>query len=110
MPHKPKPAREDHTVHLTIPVPGWLKNALITSANKHGESLQKHVNRLLTNTLRTNQNQPPLQDTPPNPIQPIINYLTGQKTLNPCGQPTCNQQPTKLNGNTYCNTCGIQTH
>ena len=109
MPHKPKPANPDHTVHLTIPIPGWLKNELIKQAQNYGESLQTYVVRSLTNTTRQHNNQPPLQtNTPPNPLQPVLNYLTGTRTLNPCGQTTCNKQPTKLNQNTYCNTCGIK--
>jgi hypothetical protein len=109
MPHKPKPAREDHTVHLTIPIPGWLKNQLITTAQNTQESLQAFVVRTLTNATRTHNNQPPLQNnTPPNPLQPVLDYLTGEKTLQPCGQTTCNKIPTKLNQNTYCNTCGIR--
>jgi hypothetical protein len=111
MPHKPQPAPHPNTkTHITIPIPGWLKNELITSAQTHNQSLQKHINHLLTNALRHTQNKPPLQNTPPNPIQPIINYLTGTRTLQPCGQPTCNKQPITLNNTTYCNTCGIQTN
>ena len=110
MPHKPKPANPDHTVHLTIPIPGHLKNRLINATQQTGQTLTAYVLEAITNQIRNTNNQPPLTNTPPNPLQPVINYLTGQRTLTPCGQTTCNQQPTKLNGKTYCNTCGIQTN
>jgi len=109
MPYKPQPATNpDDTVTLTIPIPGWLKNELIQSAQKHEKSLQQHITLLITNALRHTQNKPPLNPTPPNPLQPIHNYLQGKPTLQPCGQTTCTKTPTQLNNHTYCNTCGIR--
>lgn len=109
MPHKPKRApHPDTRTHITIPIPGWLKNELIESATLHNESLQQHTTHLLTNALRHTQNKPPINPTPPNPLQPIHNYLQGKPTLQPCGQPTCNKTPKKLDNTTYCDTCGIR--
>jgi len=109
MPHKPKPANPNHTINLTIPIPGTLKNELNQTAANCGETLQTFVIRAITNQIRQHNNQPPLQNNPPpNPLQPVLDYLTGEKTLQPCGQTTCNKQPTQLNKQTYCNTCGIR--
>lgn len=110
MPHKPKPANPNHTVHLTIPIPGHLKNRLIQDAHNTGQTITNYVQTAITNQIRHNNNQPPLQNTQTNPLQPIINYLTGTRTLKPCGKTECNQKPITHNGHTYCDTCGIQTN
>lgn len=108
MPHKPRKANPDHTVNITFPIPGWLKNDLIKQASKQNIALNKLIQQYLTNAVRETRDLPPLKEADTNPLQPVLDYLTGTRTLNPCGQPTCNKQPTKLNGKTYCNTCGIQ--
>lgn len=110
MPHKPRRANPNHTVHLTIPIPGDLKNRLIDAATTTGEGIATYTQRAILNQIRADRAQPPIPAHPTtiNPLQPVINYLTGTRTLQPCGQTTCNQQPEKLNGKTYCGTCTIQ--
>lgn len=112
MPHKPKQANPDHTVHLTFPISGELKNRLIAAAKKTGEGIGAYTVRAILNQIRVDMGEPaiPAHPVTVNPLQPVINYLTGTRTLRPCGQPTCNQQPEKLNGKTYCATCTIQLH
>lgn len=112
MPHKPKRANPNHTVHLTFPISGELKNRLIDAAATTGEGIGAYTVRAILNQIRADTALPPIPANPPtvNPLQPVINYLTGTRTLQPCGQPTCNQQPEKLNGKTYCATCTIQLH
>jgi len=112
MPLRPRRVNPAHTVNLTVEISGELKNRLVDAATKAGQTLTAYVTLALTNQIRIDNSQPPhpTTNTPPNPLQPVINYLTGTRTLQPCGQTTCNQQPTQLNGHTYCNTCGIQTN
>ena len=83
MPHKPKPAREDHTVHLTIPIPGHLKNRLINAAAITGESLTTYTQRAILNQIRADATQPPIpaNQATANPLQPVIDYLTGTRRV-----------------------------
>jgi hypothetical protein len=108
MPFSPKPVNPEHTVNLTIPIPGALKNALIRTAAAAGESLQQHVNKLLENHVRAADGKPPLQDAQHDPMQPVLDYLNGKTTLMPCGKTACDPKPARYHGKNYCDICGIQ--
>lgn len=110
MPHKPRRANPTHTVHLTVPISGDLKNRLIDAAHTAGEGIGTYVVRAILNQIRADNGKPPIPTVPDtvNPLQPVINYLTGSRTLEPCGQTVCEKQPVRLGNHTYCDTCTIQ--
>lgn len=107
MPFKPKTVNPNHTVNLTIPIPGHLKNQLIHTAETAGESLQQHINRILTNHIRNQHGKPELTDQQHDPLQPVIDYLNGKTTLNPCGKTDCTPIPVQFDGKPFCDICGI---
>lgn len=109
MPKRSSRAISDHTVHITVPVDGWLKNELIDLAEKSGISFQRLVNLLLANGVREYDNKPDLvMSTPPDPISSVVSYLKGERRLEPCGQVSCNKQPVSVLDSTFCDTCGIR--
>ena len=109
MPKKSNRAISDHTVHITVPVDGWLKNELIDLAEKSDISFQRLVNLLLANGVRDYESKPALvMSTPPDPISSVVSYLKGERRLEPCGQVSCNKQPVCVLDSTYCDTCGVR--
>ena len=49
---KSKRARDEDTVYVTVPVPGWLKNQLVDLSVLRELSFQRLVNFLLINGVR----------------------------------------------------------
>ena len=112
MPRQPEPARNnDHRYNIVTTVPGWLKNKIIKHCKKHNLSINQWVEITLLDALRRDAGIPHLRDGHRinDPAQVIQEYLTGERTLKPCGKTDCTPTLVRLDSYEYCNTCGCRT-
>jgi hypothetical protein len=105
---KSKRARDEDTVYVTIPVPGWLKNQLVDLAVLRELSFQRLVNFLLINGVRDAEGLALLEASEPvKPLSGVVAYLRGERRLEPCGLVVCDKKPVDVLGSTFCDTCGV---
>jgi len=105
---KSKRARDEDTVYVTVPVPGWLKNQLVDLSVLRELSFQRLVNFLLINGIRDAEGLALLEVSEPvKPLSGVVAYLRGERRLEPCGLAVCDKKPVDVLGSTFCDTCGV---
>lgn len=105
---KAKRARDDDTVYVTVPLPGFVKNSLLDLCEVKGVSFQRLVGLLLVNGLRDASEISKFEiggsfDS----FSGVSAYLRGERRLEPCGKPSCLKIPVDVLGSSYCDTCGV---
>lgn len=101
-------ARDEDTVYVTVPVPGWLKNSLVDLAVVRELSFQKLVGLLLVNGVRDAEGLSLFEVSEPvEPLSGVVAYLRGERRLEPCGLPFCEKKPVEVLGSTFCDVCGV---
>jgi hypothetical protein len=111
MPLEPKRAKHpDQKYNLVVLVDGWMKNEIIDAAQQAGISIQQWCNTIIGQAIREHHQLPTLKDGQrlPTPADALHSYLTGERTLMPCGKTDCTPIPTNLDKQVYCNTCGCR--
>lgn len=103
-----KRAVPDEEVFLTVPVDGWVKNALVDLAEVRGVSFQRLVGLFLVNGLRDAEGSALLGfGEPVDSLSGVSAYLRGERRLEPCGQPSCDKKPVEVLGSSFCDVCGV---
>lgn len=112
MPRTPEPAlNKNHRYNIVTTVPGWLKNQIIKHCAKHNISINQWIELTLLNAIRKDTGKPELKDGHRinDPAEAIHEYLTGIRTLKPCGKTDCTPKLVRLDSYEYCDTCGCRT-
>jgi hypothetical protein len=108
MPVKPQHSNPDHTVHLQIRIPGWLKNQILDAAGT------TPLNTWVAAALHEAVNRPVVESAgrAVSVTDVIADYLQGRSTTAPCGRVwPCEGDGVgrvNVNGVLFCSVCNVR--
>jgi len=104
-------AFKDRLYNVGIRISGEQKNIIIDHAASKGISVAQLIEYAVWEFIRQDKGIPnpgPSQFRQATPQDELRAYLSGETILQPCGQKQCDQQLTKFQGLTFCNTCNLR--
>ena len=113
MPAKPVHARDGAPAVLHVQLPADLKNAVVEAAGHAGMSVTGWVANVLRLAARGELGipEPPPPSRPlPTPAEALLAYLSGERTIGPCGKgwPCDAARDTQTVGGVEWCACGIR--
>lgn len=112
MPRQPEPAKNlEHRYNIQTTVPGWLKNDILKICEENETSITQWINHVIHDAVRNNKKLPELTSgTARTPADTIREYLSGERSLQPCGLVSCDRVDVSSDdGSTvFCGPCGIR--
>lgn len=111
MPHRPTPPRSDDELHqVCVRIPGWLKGRMLRICEAEGISINAFVSNAIREAERSGRGLPSPPEGKPMPTlaDVIASYATGERLTKPCGRTRCDPTIVELDGNKFCDECGIR--
>jgi hypothetical protein len=112
MPLEPQRASNpEGKYNLTVVIPGWLKNRILEHCESLGISITEWVATRLMLDIREERGlpaPPPAVKGIPDATDSIREWLTGERTIQPCGKTDCNPEWEELQKMKFCTKCGVR--
>lgn len=110
MPRTPEPANNpDGKYNLVTVIPGWLKNDVLSAAERDGVSVQRWVSAVLVSAVREGRGLPALSSGRRVDVGDVLAaYVSGGRVVQPCGRTDCSPVEVVLDGFSFCDVCGVR--